>query len=157
MTKIYMFGTCRELHSRRYLTLRRSRAGIVFHAWSPDSRQVVSVGDKEDEDNYYFWDAVTGALTRTLTFNNWASTADYTPDGRLILLGLGGCIRIVDTSTWKQSGILAAEFDEYDGYLNNVSVSPDGTKVAAGTRDGKVDIWNIKSGQLATHAQRTEV
>ncbi len=112
-------------------TLKIESSDVVF---SPDSKQIAA--------SYLFnislWDAKTGKLIRS--FDKTAkptSSPKFTPDGKILISnGSDRTFGFWNVATGKQIGSLPRE-------ANLLAISPDGTTLATGARDGRVLLWNM--------------
>jgi WD40 repeat protein len=94
-----------------------------------------------------FWsaDMKTATSVRTPMIEEMLTAAAISPDGRsLATSGLLG-VRMWDADAAKPSGILP--MDGCQEYHCPV-FSPDGTLVAAGGKDGRARIWDVRTGRL---------
>lgn len=92
------------------------------------------------------WDMQS--LTRSATFpgdeSGWHMIIAGPRPGTLLMIGMGGCIRLWETSTL---GCAARLLGTTDSLVYTAAPSPDGTLIAACDHKGVVRIWNA-----ATHA-----
>jgi len=67
----------------------------------------------------------------------------FTPDSRYLVGGSTNRVVVVDTETWKPTASLVG----HHGVIEDLEVSPDGTKIASVDRSGLVRIWDLRSGK----------
>lgn len=69
----------------------------------------------------------------------------FTPDGRYLVGGnaANNHVVVVDTETWKTTASLVG----HPGAIEDLEVSPDGTKIVSADRSGLVRIWDLRSGK----------
>jgi WD40 repeat protein len=69
----------------------------------------------------------------------------FSPDGRTVAAAHGDEVRLWDTSTHQQIG---KPFTGHAGLLTALAFSPDGTKLATGSKDQTVRLWDVASHRL---------
>jgi WD40 repeat protein len=83
---------------------------------------------------------------RKTKVDNPATAILCLPDGkRIIVLSLYGSFRVMDLETGTQVG---EEWEDKDREVIKIALSPDGKKVASGSRDGAVKLWNVDMGKV---------
>ena len=87
------------------------------------------------------WDVRSGgSLTRQKVDRLHFQAIAFTPDGRLLAAVRNDrTARFWDTRTWKEH----AAFDWEVGPLVSLAVSPDGMRAAAGSKRGKIVVWDL--------------
>jgi WD40 repeat protein len=98
------------------------------------------------------WDVETGALKSALRgIHGQTSGIAFTPDGRTLVSGGNNCharegdgrqrveLFVWDVERGVQTGYFAGEL----ALIWSLGVSPDGARVATGTRDGSVVIYDL--------------
>ena len=95
-------------------------------------------------------DVTTGRELTSLTYDNETVTPPLTfsPDGKTAVFSAhshtyGGKIRLWNTETDKIRDI---RFSDKEAWISAAAFSPDGNKFVAGTSDGKVQMWDPKTG-----------
>ena len=94
-------------------------------------------------------DVTTGRELTSLTYSNENVTPHLTfsPDGKTAVFSAHshtyGKIRLWNTETDK---ILDIHFSDKPAWIRAAAFSPDGNKFVAGTSDGKVQMWDAKTG-----------
>ena len=94
-------------------------------------------------------DVTTGRELTSLTYanENVAPHLTFSPDGKTAVFSAHranyGKIRLWNTETDK---ILDIRFSDKAAWIQAAAFSPDGNKFVAGTSDGKVQMWDAKTG-----------
>ncbi len=94
-------------------------------------------------------DVTTGRELTSLTYSNENVTPHLTfsPDGKTAVFsahrGTYGKIRLWNIETDK---ILDIRFSDKAAWIDAAAFSPDGNKFVAGTSDGKIQMWDAKTG-----------
>uniref|UniRef100_D8Q5V7 Nephrocystin 3-like N-terminal domain-containing protein n=1 Tax=Schizophyllum commune (strain H4-8 / FGSC 9210) TaxID=578458 RepID=D8Q5V7_SCHCM len=73
----------------------------------------------------------------------------YSPDGKKIVAG-GNILRIWDAETGRQDVAMQG----HAGWVSSVAFSPDRSRIASGSRDFTVRLWDAKTGQQQGEALR---
>jgi len=125
---------------------------------SPDGRQIAVIYDEyyEDEDDISricFFDANTGKLNRCF-FSNSAGIIAFSPDGKRIVNGLPGKIKIWDPVTGKEILTISEDIDS----VNFIKFTPDGkyiisnvySKQESGPYLPYINIYDANTGKKKT-------
>ncbi len=143
----------RHLHlrsdsSRRVLEGHGARVSSV--AWSADGATILS--GSEDK-TIRAWDPVTGLERfRIPDPPEGIDCLAISPDGRWIAAGVRQ-----DTALWlfdARLGKFLATLPGHDGSVTAVAFSPDSARIASGSSDGSIRIWNVSD---RTTARRLDV
>ncbi|KAG2739015.1 WD40 repeat-like protein [Suillus brevipes Sb2] len=67
------------------------------------------------------------------------------PDKKRIIVNNGGSLQVWDLETGTQVG---EEWEDEDFRLVTIALSPDGKKIASGSWDGAVKLWNVDTGKV---------
>lgn len=138
--------------------LLRTYSGHADHilsvAFSPDGKQLLSGGR---DGNLRLWDVATGNGLKTLdqverayhnhylppdTENRYIRAVGFSPDGKKVMSAFGRTVRLWDA----QSGNLLRTFVGSPAHVNTAAFSSDGTRIASGSSDGRIIIWDADSG-----------
>ena len=149
----------------------------TLKVWDPETYTVLVSFDGNDDAVYSLAygtrteQIVSGSADSTV--RSWRVTQDNDGNTRGTQVrtfnGHQGAVYSVDSGVWNNQEVVASgsadstviiwdilsgnrrrTFNEPTDAVYAVKMSPDGTHVAAGSRDGKVRIWNIQDNQL-TH------
>ena len=123
------------------------KPGLGGLTFSPDGRQL-AVGS--DEGRVAFLDAVTlGSLREPIKLHsNQVTHVAYALNGSILVTGggLGTGIKLTDVA----SGRVITNFSAVEGNspMQPLAVTRDGQRLAAGSPEGRVRVWDIPSHQL---------
>jgi WD40 repeat protein len=110
--------------------------------YSPDSSKLATGGYKENA--VKIWDAKTGELLNTLEHSSMVRSLAWTSDGKKLISGSLGPIRIFDTATWKQIAILQNDVEDDDThFVNGISLSSNNRLLASASWDKTARLWNL--------------
>jgi len=118
---------------------------VLSVAFSADNRQIVSASrDKTIK----LWNTL-GECKYTITedgHSNWVSCVRFSPNTQNPVIVSCGWDRIV--KVWSLTNC-KLQYDHlgHAGYLNTVTVSPDGSLCASGGKDGKAMLWDLNEGK----------
>ena len=115
-------------------------------AFSQDNRQIVSASrDKTIK----LWNTI-GECKYTVSepegHTEWVSCVRFSPTNKqpiIISAGWDKLIKVWNLSTLK----LANNLVGHTGYINTVTVSPDGSLCASGGKDGVAMLWDLQEGK----------
>jgi len=118
---------------------------VLSVAFSLDNRQIVS-GSRDK--TIKLWNTL-GECKFTITENGhteWVSCVRFSPSLTLPLIVSGGWDKQV--KIWNLSNCkLRANLTGHSGYVNSVTVSPDGSLCASGGKDGVAMLWDLNEGK----------
>jgi WD40 repeat protein/serine/threonine protein kinase len=121
-----------------------------FTRFSPDGRVIAGIGSQ----SISMWDAESGRILRSLPIERPLMGLDWVEKGRLLAaLGDDGGIAFVDPHTAEvvrrcPKRIALPRIDPSLSNLGEHAVfSPDGKRVAAGSADNNVLVWDTASGE----------
>lgn len=114
-------------------------------AFSADNRQIVSGGR---DHQLKMWNTL-GECKFTITdqaHTDWISCVRFSPNPQIPLIVSSGWDKLV--KVWSLSGMsLQSDLRGHDGYLNTVTMSPDGSLCASGGKDGKGMLWDLNKAE----------
>lgn len=98
-----------------------------------------------DRETVTQWDAASGTEITTLTgHTRTVNSAEFSPDGTMAVTAGDYTARLYDTA----DGSLLQSFPGHTDTVKSVSFSADGTRIATGSFDGTVRIWDAATGGL---------
>jgi guanine nucleotide-binding protein subunit beta-2-like 1 protein len=118
---------------------------VLSVAFSADNRQIVS-GSRDKAIN--LWNTL-GQLKFVLTddgHKEWVSCVRFSPNTQIPLIVSAGWDKVV--KVWNlQTCKLRTNLIGHTGYVNTVTVSPDGSLCASGGKDGVAMLWDLNEGR----------
>ncbi|KAG2343289.1 WD40 repeat-like protein [Suillus weaverae] len=120
------------------LTIKTGHETVWVVIYSPDNTQIATGGHNENAAK--IWDTKTGELIATLKHDRIVERLAWTSDGKKLISGSFGPIRIFDTATRQQIAILEGHTD----YVNAISLSQNNRLLASTSYGDKtVWLWNL--------------
>mmetsp|Transcript_91771 Transcript_91771/g.137439 ORF Transcript_91771/g.137439 Transcript_91771/m.137439 type:complete len:317 (-) Transcript_91771:165-1115(-) len=114
-------------------------------AFSGDNRQIVS-GSRDR--TIKLWNTLA-ECKYTMTedmHTDWVSCVVFSPSAKMPLIVSAGWDKLV--KVWSLSNCkLRTNLKGHSGYLNTVTVSPDGSLCASGGKDGTAILWDLTEGK----------
>jgi len=118
---------------------------VLSVAFSADNRQIVS-GSRDKTIN--LWNTL-GQLKFTITeegHSEWVSCVRFSPNLATPLIVSAGWDKLVKVWNLTQCK-LRTNLIGHTGYVNTVTVSPDGSLCASGGKDGTAMLWDLNEGR----------
>ena len=109
-------------------------------AYRADGQQLAVGGINSQVD---LWDIASGQTSTTLNADHvgWVIALDYAPNGQWVASsGEGGAIFVTDSTTGERLYTLPAQ-------ANVLQFSPDSTRLASGSEDSLLRIWDFANGE----------
>jgi len=118
---------------------------VLSVAFSSDNRQIISgARDKTVK----LWNTL-GECKHTIVedgHSEWVSCVRFSPSTQAPVIVSAGWDRLV--KVWQLSNCkLRTNLQGHTGYLNTVTVSPDGSLCASGGKDGTAMLWDLNEGK----------
>ncbi|MCI0412648.1 DUF4062 domain-containing protein [bacterium] len=120
--------------------LEGPKESITSCFYTPDGRQIVSSAADTREGELKVWDAESGKEIRTIAsgYSMEIRAAAVSPDGRWIAAALQKDVRVWDLRSGESIAVLP-----HDHYVWACTFTPDGKRIATGSWNGIVRIWNV--------------
>merc|ERR1711939_226104 len=146
-------GTLRLWDLNTGLTTRRfvgHEKDVLSVAFSADNRQIVS-GSRDK--TIKLWNTlgeckytIEAASKHPEGHSEWVSCVSFSPNAAHPLIVSGGWDKLV--KVWNLSNCkLRTNLQGHNGYINAVTVSPDGSLCASGGKDGVAMLWDLNEGK----------
>lgn len=118
---------------------------VLSVAFSVDNRQIVS-GSRDR--TLKLWNTL-GECKYTIVqdgHNDWVSCVRFSPNVKQPLIVSAGWDRVV--KVWNVNNFkLTTNLIVHTGYINSVTISPDGSLCASGGKDGTAMLWDLNKGE----------
>jgi len=141
-------GTLRLWDLNTGLTTRRfigHKKDVLSVAFSADNRQIVS-GSRDKTIN--LWNTL-GQCKYVITedgHSEWVSCVRFSPSLATPIIVSAGWDKMV--KVWNLSNCkLRTNLIGHSGYINTVTISPDGSLCASGGKDGTAMLWDLNEGK----------
>jgi WD40 repeat protein len=110
---------------------------VAALTYSPDGRLLAAASGQF----LWAWDVASGQpVCRLAVSRKHFREAAFTPDGRFLAAACNDrTVRFWDASTWRE----AAAFDWDIGPLECLAIAPDGLRAAAGSKVGRIVVWDV--------------
>jgi len=134
------FGTT----TRRFIGHGKDVLSVAF---SVDNRQIVS-GSRDR--TIKLWNTL-GECKYSIDYahNDWVSCVRFSPNTQNPIIVSAGWDKTV--KVWNLTNCkLRSNLTGHTGYINSVTVSPDGSLCASGGRDGTAKLWDLNEGKRLT-------
>lgn len=129
--------------TRRFVGHKKDVLSVAF---SVDNRQIVS-GSRDK--TIKLWNTL-GECKYTINedqHTEWVSCVRFSPSAQnplIVSCGWDGVVKVWSLANCK----LRTNLVSHQGYLNTVTVSPDGSLCASGGKDGTAMLWDLNEGKL---------
>jgi len=118
---------------------------VLSVAFSADNRQIVS-GSRDK--SIKLWNTLA-QCKYTVTedcHSDWVSTVRFSPSSTNPVIVSAGWDKVV--KVWNLTNCrLKTNHNGHGGYINTVTVSPDGSLCASGGKDGNAMLWDLNEGK----------
>jgi len=140
------------LTTRRFVGHSRDVLSVAFSA---DNRQIVS-GSRDKSIN--LWNTL-GQLKYKINedgHDEWVSCVRFSPNLQTPLIVSAGWDKVVKVWNLNQCK-LRTNLLGHTGYVNTVTVSPDGSLCASGGKDGTAMLWDLNEGRRLSSLESGDI
>lgn len=115
---------------------------VLSVAFSADNRQIISSSRDKTLKLWNTLGEVKWTQDSKDCHQEWISTVRFSPTTQNPVIVSGGWDKIV--KVWHLNNFnIKNNFEGHTGYINSVTVSPDGSLAASGGQDGKAFLWDL--------------
>jgi len=128
---------------------------VLSVAFSADHRQIVS-GSRDK--TIILWNTI-GRLMYTIQedgHKEWVSCVRFSPNIQQPLIVSAGWDKVVKVWNLTRCSLRVNLFG-HTGYVNTVTVSPDGSLCASGGKDGIAMLWDLNEGKPLSHLDAGDI
>ncbi|PVV02568.1 hypothetical protein BB560_002976 [Smittium megazygosporum] len=121
------------------------KSDVLSVSFSPDDRQIVS-GSRDK--TIKLWNTI-GECKYTIQnegHSDWVSNVCFSPNPENPIIVSAGWDRVVKVWDCTKFGLKTNHFG-HGGYINTVTISPDGSLCASGGKDGVAMLWDLNDGK----------
>jgi len=129
---------------------------VLSVAFSADNRQIVS-GSRDK--SIKLWNTL-GECKYSIdgegSHNEWVTCVRFSPNTQnplIVSSGMDKAVKVWNLSTCR----LKTNLHGHTGYVNTVTVSPDGSLCASGGKDGTAMLWDLNEGKHLTSLEANEI
>jgi WD40 repeat protein/serine/threonine protein kinase/tetratricopeptide (TPR) repeat protein len=134
-----------DIDTQHVRMILKHGARVCRAIYSPDGKSLIT-GDQWG--NIYFWNAKTFAKESEIrlpnTNENWVSALAASPNAKTLITSRPSGWLV---SVAAETGRLLATFKGHTNEVNCVAVLPDGNTLISGSRDGRMKLWDLSTGQ----------
>ena len=128
---------------------------VMSVAFSADNRQIVS-GSRDKTIKLWNTLAQCKYTIQEDGHSDWVSCVRFSPNNQNPIIVSASWDKYV--KVWNLSNCkLKTNYMGHTGYLNTVTMSPDGSLCASGGKDGKAMLWDLNDGKHLYTLENTEI
>jgi guanine nucleotide-binding protein subunit beta-2-like 1 protein len=140
--------------TRRFVSHTKDVLSVAF---SPDNRQIIS-GSRDK--SIKLWNTVAACkftIPKEDGHSEWVSCVRFSPNASSPLIVSAGWDKMVKVWNLDSSIKLRTNLHGHAGYINTVTVSPDGSLCASGGKDGVAMLWDLNEGRHLSSLEANDV
>jgi WD40 repeat protein/serine/threonine protein kinase len=123
------------------------KGGVTGLAFDPKGRHLASTGGQPFAGEVKLWNATTGKALAGKTWNHLLAAVAISPDGAyLATAGHDDSVALWHAATLKPIGTFQSQHQHFVSW-GSVAFSADGTRIAAGSPNGLVRVWDRATGK----------
>jgi guanine nucleotide-binding protein subunit beta-2-like 1 protein len=129
---------------------------VLSVAFSADNRQIVSASRDKSIKLWNTLGECKFSIDGEGSHSEWVSCVRFSPSAHNPLIVSGGWDKIV--KVWSLSTCrLKTNLIGHTGYINTVTVSPDGSLCASGGKDGTAMLWDLNEGKHLASLETNDI
>jgi WD40 repeat protein len=144
---LYDFKTLKEIPLEDDIKIVSFPGDITAFGFSPDAKLLVASYIDQLNAGFRIWRTNDGSLQFSSDNQGLGLGAlfslKFSPDGSMLVFGGGGNIVLFDPYTFKE----IKSWDAHTWIIDDLTFSPDGTKLASVSRDNTFKVWDFPSGK----------
>jgi len=127
--------------SRRFVGHKKDITSVAFSA---DNRQIVS-GSRDK--TIRLWNTLGECKFTIEDHSDWVSCVQFSPNSTNPIIVSAGWDKVVKVWSLVDEFKIKKTLVGHTGYINSVTVSPDGSLCASGGKDGTAMLWDLNEGK----------
>jgi len=128
--------TSKKLELKVRATLKGHERQVYSLDFSPNGEFLATASDRENATR--LWSTATGQLIAVLD----GIAPSFSPDSQVLLT-----VSDKTAKLWNSTGKPKFTLTGHEGHITSATFSSDGTRLATGSEDGTVKVWNTMTGQ----------
>lgn len=149
---IWDVETGEEVHRIDLTAADEDRHRVRAVAFSPDGT-MLTASDRDGQAIVVWNTEDYSEIQRIDELGDWATRLEFSPDSTQILAGFDdetSAVILYDVASGEQIISFGNDDVRHSDTIDGIDFSPDGTLVASGSRDDRLIIWDIETGEPLT-------